>query len=886
MAKIWIDGRPVEAAEGTHVLAAARAAGIDLPSACDDARLNPMGACRLCLVREEGKPKQLAACALPVVDGMRIEARSPDLEAERRGLLRMLARTYPREAFEAAPEKPLHRWFRDYGVTEFADRESLVDDSHPYFQFDPQACIECYRCVRICSELQGSDVWQIVGRGFEAHVAPDSFTTMVESTCKSCGACSDSCPSGALIDKHRLVSGIAEKWTRTTCPYCGVGCELSVGTREGRVTQVLPVLEAPVSKGHLCVKGRYAHEFVHAPDRATTPMVRKEGKLVPVSWEEALATVAEGFKKALASGGPAAVGVLGSARATNEDNYIAQKFARVVLSTNNVDCCARVCHAPSAAAMKEMLGTGAATNSFNDIEVAAGLMVVGSNPTENHPIVGERMIQARRKGAKLIVIDPRRTELAAIADVHVALRPGTNVPLLHAMAHTILSEGLVDEAFLSTRVAEVEEFKQFVEEWTPERASEISGVPAETIRTAAHLYATTKPMMCCHGLGMTEHLQGTEGVQCLVNLALLTGNMGKPGSGINPLRGQNNVQGSAHMGCEPSNLAGFVSIEDGAENFESVWGCPVPRDKGLTQLKMLDAAIEGSFKALYAVGYDVYFTNANAHETRRAFEAMDLVVIQDLFLNETAKEFAHVFLPACSSFEHEGTFMNAERRVQRVRQAVPALGESKADWEITRDLAREMGFGEFFPYESAENVWEEVRRVWKPGAGMSYARLESGGLQWPCPTEDHPGTTILHKERFPIGERAALRRIPYIPTSETVNDEFPLLLNTGRNLYHFNAGTMTYRTRNERIRPSDTLDLNPSDAARLGLSDGEEAEVVSRYGHCVLPVHVDSRIRPGEAFSTFHSVGRFVNKVTGPTRDRRTGAPEYKVTAVRVEKVR
>ncbi len=885
--RVVVDGLGVEIEAGATALEALRAAGKDVPTACHDPRLKPAASCRLCLVGVEGMPKPQSACSLPVAEGMVLEVETPAMIQVRRAQLALLARRYPRAAYDSAPEKPLHRHFEAYGLLDLLVSSSHarpVDASNPYFRFDPEACIQCFNCVRICEEVQGSNVWQIVERGAQTEVVPDSIGRLAESTCRSCGACVDACPSGALLDHSRVEASPAQDWTRTTCPYCGVGCELSVGVREGRIVQVLPVLDSPVSRGHLCVKGRYAHGFVHADDRVTSPLIRKGGAFHRVSWDEAAAFVAEGFARVLREHGPSSVGVLGSARAPNEDNYMAQKFARIVLGTHNVDCCARVCHAPTAAAMKTMLGTGAATNSFDDLEKARTILVAGANATECHPIVGERILQARKRGAHLIVIDPRRTDLAEVADVHLALRPGTNVPLFHAIAHAILESGWDDRDFLDNRVEEVAAYRTFVQDFAPEAVAETAGVSAEAIREAAWLYAKAKPAMAFHGLGLTEHLQGTQSVMALVNLALLTGNMGQPGSGINPLRGQNNVQGSAHMGCEPSNLAGFVSIADGRARFEAAWNHRLPEAKGLTLMQMMDEAAAGRFKALWAIGYDVLFTNAQAAATRQAMANLDFVVVQDLFLNETAREFAHVFLPACSSFEREGTFMNAERRVQRVRRAIPPVGESKPDWEIVQHVAQAMGFAEGFSFDSAEAIWNEVRQVWLPGAGMRYDRLDAGGLQWPCPSEDHPGTTILHKDTFPIGPRASLQCIPFIPTPETLTAEFPMRLSTGRSLYHFNAGTMTYRTPNRRIRPIDVLDMHPDDADALGFAEGEPVRIVSRYGSAELPLHRDDRLRRGELFATFHAPEVFLNLATSPVRDNVVGAPEYKVCAVRVER--
>jgi formate dehydrogenase major subunit len=698
-----------------------------------------------------------------------IETHAPELENTRRTLLRELIQHYPPEAAQHFPEKNFHRWLRHYGIeNECAGEpdEELTDDAHPYIHVDLSQCITCYRCVRICAEVQGQFVWRAENRGAETRIAPDSGTTLRASSCVSCGACVDTCPTGALEDKSLLDYGAPNAWTRTTCPYCGTGCELNVGTRDERIVTIRPVMDAPVSKGHLCVKGRYAYDFVYAADRVTTPMIRVDGLWKNVTWDEAITFTAEKLKSVSEKHGPDSVGVLGSARATNEENYLAQKFARLVVGTNNVDCCARVCHAPTAAAMKLMLGTGAATNSFDDIEQARTILVCGCNPTENHPIIGARIKQAAIKGARLIVIDPRRIELCDYADLHLPLRPGTNVPLLNAMACAVIEENLCDEKFVRERVNELEAFREFIQQYAPEKVAEACGVDAALIRQAARLYATSKPALSVHGLGMTEHTQGTEGVMALVNLALLAGNIGRAGAGVNPLRGQNNVQGSAHMGCEPGNLTGFVSIAAGRELFEQQWQAPLPMARGLNLMQMLDAAGEGKLKALWAIGYDLLLTNADANATRQALSHLELVIVQDMFLNETAREFGTVFLPAASSFEKDGAFMNAERRLQRVRKVIEPVGAAKSDQEIICEIVRAMGHSDQFAFNSAEAVWNEVRSVWRAGSGISYARIEQAGLQWPCPSETHPGTTMPHAETFPTGKRAALRRIEYHATPE------------------------------------------------------------------------------------------------------------------------
>lgn len=819
---------------------------------------------------------------------MVISTHTPALENERRMILRMLAQDHPGDDLQHSTKKPFYQEAQRYGLSESDFNGTLAtdltDDSHPYIHVDMSKCITCYRCVRICEEVQGQFAWQVINRGHETRIVPDSGTTLGESSCVSCGACVDTCPSGALEDKSTLERRNPTKWTRTICPYCGTGCELNVGTDRNRLVTIKPVLDAPVNRGHLCVKGRYAFDFVDAADRITVPMLRTNDEWQPLSWDEAISLTATRLQQTAEQHGPNSIGVLGSARATNEENYLTQKFARVVIGTNNVDCCARVCHTPTAAAMKLMLGTGAATNSYNDIEKAQTILVCGANATANHPIVGARIKQAALKGAKLILIDPRQTELARCATVHLRLKPGTNIPLLNAMACTIVEERLVDYQFAAERVADWDEFCEFIKAFTPEKAASICGVEADLIRQAARLYATTKPAICFHGLGVTEHTQGTEGVMCLVNLALLTGNLGKPGTGINPLRGQNNVQGAAHMGCDPGILTGSVSLKEARHEFESVWHAPVPGTHGLNLLEMMDAAEAGKLKALWTIGYDIALTNANFAATERALSSLDFIIVQDMFLNETARRFGSIFLPATSSFEKDGTFMNAERRVQRVRKAIEPAGESKADWKIICEVAAAMNKGQFFHYRSVEDIWNEIRVVWPVGYGLTYKRLENEGLQWPCPNEHHPGTEIMHAQTFQVGKKAALRRISYRPTEEKIDEEFPFLLMTGRTLHQFNAGTMTMRTKNRKLRPTDVLEIAPLDAKQLQLHKGDRVTIQSRYGSASLPVQITRRVKRGELFATFHDAGVFLNRVTSPHRDRYVKSPEYKVTAVRVQR--
>jgi len=881
--RVVLNDAPREIDEGATILDALRRAGIHVPHLCHDDRLEPVGACRLCVVEVDGAGRPVAACTTPLADGMVVRTHTPALEAERRTLLRLLAERYP----PGAGDNAFLREIRAYGLEGALagrPRPELVDDAHPYIRVDMSRCIHCYRCERICNDVQGQFTWRVWDRGAETRIVPDSGTTLRESSCVSCGACADSCPSGALVDRSTLALGPATRWTRTTCPYCGVGCEMHVGTRDGRLVAVRPVLDAPVNEGHLCSKGRYAFGFVDAADRVTAPLVREDGTWRTVSWDDAVRHVAARLQEIVARHGPDAVGVLGSARATNEENYVAQKLARIVLGTNNVDCCARVCHAPSAAALGAMLGTGAATNSFADIERARTILVCGSNTTACHPVVGARIKQAARRGAKLVVIDARRIELADYADVHLAPRPGTDLMLFNAMAHVVLAEGLVDEAFVAERVDGLDAFRDFVGAWTPERVAPECGVAADDIRRAARLYATERPAMSVHGLGLTEHVHGTDTVMALVNLALLTGNLGRPGAGINPLRGQNNVQGAAHMGCEPRNLTGMVPIDEGRARFEQVWRASIPATRGLDLMEMMEAARAGRLRALWAIGYDVLLTNPEAERTRAALAALELLVVQDLFPNETARALAHVFLPAAASFEKDGTFMNGERRIQRVRRALDPPGGARPDWEILCDVARAMGRGDGFGFGSAEGIWNEVRAVWPAGAGIGYARLEQAGLQWPCPGEDHRGTEVLHRHEFAHGRRATLRCLEPRVSSELPSDEYPFVLITGRDLHQFNAATMTGRTANAALRPRDVLEVSVADGERLGVRDGEPVRVESRHGVAVLPVALSERVPAGALFTTFHTAEAFVNRLTGAGLDAATHTPEYKRTAVRIRR--
>lgn len=884
-----IDGNSMEFDKPVTVLEASRLMSIEIPALCHDPRLKEYGGCRLCVVHIDKNNHPTTSCTAVIHDGITVETNSPDLINYRKTLLKLMAERDGMRMDELNEKKDFYKYLKMYGIilSEPTSRERNIPDdidAHPFIHVDMTKCIDCYRCVRICEELQGQFVWQKWNRGDRTVILADGKEDLIESSCVSCGACADTCPTGAIEDVSIIKNGYPEKFTKSVCPYCGTGCEINIGTTNDRIVEILPVRESPVSKGHLCVKGRYSFGFVDSRDRITEPMIRKNGVWSKVTWDEALSFTAESLKRIKNEYGPDSIGILGSARATNEENYLAQKFARVILGTNNVDSCARVCHAPTAAGMGLLLGTGAATNSFDDIEMARTLLLFGTNTTENHPIVGARIKQQRLRGSNLIVIDPRKTELAEMATYHLQIRPGTNIPLLNAMLNVIVTEDLVDHEFIKERVDGFENLKDLIKEWSPERAAEICGIDPDLIRKAARIYASEKPSMMFHGLGLTEQLQGTDGVIDLVNLALITGNLGKRGSGVNPLRGQNNVQGSAHMGCEPSKLTGYVPVEVGRKKFETTWGKKLPEGKGLDEMQMLDAAIGGKLHALWVTGWDLYLTNPDMKLTEKALESIDFIIIQDLFFDETAKSFGSVFFPAVSSYEKDGTFMNSERRVQRVRKAISPRGNSKSDWEIVQLVAQKMGVSQGFNFDSPESIWNEIRDLWDAGRGITYERIQYEGIQWPCYSENDPGTRILHETEFTKGKRTTLLGIDYIPSSEVVDAEYPILLSTGRSLFQFNASTMTERSGNLNLHDTDYLYMSREDLEELGLRPGEIALVESKFGTTNLKVSIDYFLVKGVAFATFNDPKTKLNVITSPNRDTKQNTPEYKVTAIRVHK--
>jgi len=885
-----VDGRSIPVPRGATVLDVCREAGADVPTLCHDDRVASGGHCRLCMVEVDGR--MVAACTTPARDGARIHTRGAALAAYRQDLLELQA-SEARLAGVAAHLAEAH----DVRGDRYPSRVPVAapDTSHPYLRFDASACVRCRLCERVCDVIQGQFVWAFAGRGAGTHlVATHDGGPLATSACVSCGACASVCPTGAVSDRDRLRAdtvGVA-RVVRTTCGYCGVGCQLEVHVgKDDRVARVEGVAGAAVNDGHLCLKGRYAHAFTRHPERLTRPLVRKGSALVPVSWDEALDRVAHGLAGIRARGGE--VAALASSRCTNEEGYLLQKWMRAAFRTNHVDCCARVCHAPSAAGMRRSLGAGAATNALVDVDYADCLLVVGANATEAHPVTGARI---RRRGlgghARLVVIDPRRTELAALADVHLQLRPGTNVPLLNALAHALVVLDLIDHAYVAAHVDGLDALIAFLDACSPEATAEVTGVPPEQVWQAARLYGTARRPMQVHGLGVTEHYQGSEAVMLLCNLALLVGALGREGVGVNPLRGQNNVQGAADMGCQPDLLTGYQRPDDLATRarFEHVWGRTPPTEPGLTLPRMLEAARAGRLQGLFIVGEDIAATDPALH-VDEALGRLELLVVQELFLTETARR-AHVVLPGASFLEKDGTFTNGERRVQRVRRALDPPGAdepgggARPDWQILVDLMARSGLAQRFA--SPADVLAEIAHVAPTLTGIAPHRLEGDGLQWPVPTPKHAGTPRLHVEGpggSPRG-RAPLVRVAWEPSPSLAHDaEFPLRLVTGRVLAHYNAGSMTRRTDNVALAPDDALEIHPEDLLAHGLADGVMVALESPWGEARARACATTRVAPGTLFLSFHFPETHTNALLGPVLDRLADCPEYKVTPVRIRRV-
>ncbi len=895
-----IDGQSVTVPEGTSVMRAALESGIDVPKLCASDNLEPFGSCRLCLVEVEGKRGYPASCTMPVAEGMEVRTQSDKLNELRRGVVELYLSDHPGQSVtpDGHGDDELLQLADQLGVTEVrygrdgANHQDVAPDaSNPYFRFDSSRCIVCSRCVRACNEVQGTFALTVDGRGFASMISAGTDSDdFLNSECVSCGACVQACPTEALLEKDVIELGMPERAVTTTCAYCGVGCSFQAEMKGDDVVRMVPYKEGKANHGHSCVKGRFAWGYTQHPDRITSPMIREKitDPWREVSWDEAYDFTVQRIRAISDEYGRAALGAITSSRCTNEETYLVQKLARAVFGTNNVDTCARVCHSPTGYGLKTTLGTSAGTQDFDSVEESDVMLVIGANPTDAHPVFASQMKRRLRAGARLIVADPRAIDLVRSAhveaDYHLQLKPGTNVPLINALAHTVLDEGLADEGFVRDRceVDEYAEWRDFIlrPENSPETVAEITGVPAADIRAAARLYATGGNAAIYYGLGVTEHSQGSTMVMGMANLAMCTGNIGRNGVGVNPLRGQNNVQGSCDMGSFPHELPGYrhISRQDVRDIYEKEWGVTLDTEPGLRIPNMIDAATGGTFKALYVQGEDILQSDPNIKHIAAGLSAMECVIVQDLFLNETAS-YAHVFLPGSSFLEKDGTFTNAERRINRVRKVQePPAG--KADWEITQDLAQALGYP--MHYNHPSEIMDEVARTTPTFQGVSFDRLDQlGSIQWPC-NEEHPeGTPVMHVGEFVRG-KGKFMLTPYVATDERANRKFPLLLTTGRILSQYNVGAQTRRTENRVWHGEDWLELHPSDAETRGIRDGTLVAVASRMGETTLRAIVSERMMPGVVYTTFHFPETAANVITTEYSDWATECPEYKVTAVEV----
>ena len=893
-----IDGHDVTVPEGTSIMRAAAEAGIKVPKLCATDMLNSFGSCRLCLVEVEGRNGTPASCTTPVAPGMKVHTASDRVRRIRRGVMELYISDHPLDCLtcaangncelqDAAGEVGL----RDvrYGYDGANHLDAKVDASNPYFQFDPAKCIVCSRCVRACEEVQGTFALTVEGRGFASKIAAGMDEPFLTSECVSCGACVQACPTATLIEKSVVELGQAEHSVVTTCAYCGVGCNFKVEMRGDTVVRMLPWKDGQANHGHSCVKGRFAWGYANHQDRILKPMLRAKitDPWREVSWDEALAHVASSFKRIQATHGKDSIGVITSSRCTDEETYLVQKLARQVFRNNNTDTCARVCHSPTGYGLGRTFGTSAGTQNFDSVEHSDVIMVIGANPTDGHPVFASRMKRRLREGAKLIVVDPRRIDMVRMphveASYHLPLRPGTNVAVLTALAHVIVTEGLVKQDFVRERcdMDAFHDWAAFVAEPrnSPEAVEQVSGVPADAIRGAARLFAAGRNGAIYYGLGVTEHSQGSTAVMAIANLAMATGNIGRPGVGVNPLRGQNNVQGSCDMGSFPHELPGYRHVSGAAVRaiYEQEWGVAIDPEPGLRIPNMIDAAVDGSFKGIYIQGEDIVQSDPDTKHMVAGLSAMECVVVHDLFLNETAN-YAHVFLPGSTFLEKDGTFINAERRINMVRKVMqPRAG--LADWEVTQAIAKAMGVD--WNYTHPEQIMAEIARTTPSFAGVSYAKLQKGTIQWPCNDAAPDGTPTMHVNGFVRG-KGNFVITEYVATDEKIGPRFPLLLTTGRILSQYNVGAQTRRTENVVWHPEDMLEIHPHDAEQRGVRDGDWVRLASRTGETTLRARVTERVAPGVVYTTFHHPVTQANVVTTDFSDWATNCPEYKVTAVQV----
>ncbi|GAA6141750.1 formate dehydrogenase subunit alpha [Hydrogenophaga sp. 5NK40-0174] len=909
--RLHIDGQAVQVAKGTSLMRAAAEAGVQVPKLCATDSLEPFGSCRLCMVEIDGRRGFPASCTTPAEEGMVVRTQSPKLQQLRRGVMELYISDHPLDCLTCAANGNCELQtqagqvgLREVrygthgqtvaGVTGCDHADAKVDTSNPYFQYDPSKCIVCNRCVRACEETQGTFALTISGRGFESRVSAGQDQAFMDSDCVSCGACVQACPTATLQEKSVLELGQAEHSAVTTCAYCGVGCGFKAEMKGNTVVRMVPWKDGKANEGHSCVKGRFAWGYATHPDRITKPMIRERitDPWREVSWEEAIDYAATRFKRIQADHGKDAVGGITSSRCTNEEVYLVQKLIRAAFGTNNVDTCARVCHSPTGYGMGQTFGTSAGTQTFKSVEQADVIMVIGANPTDAHPVFASRMKKRLREGAKLIVVDPRRTELVSSPHVkaahHLALKPGTNVAIINALAYVVATEGLLAEDYVAERCEEQSftDWRDFVsrDECSPEATEAITGVPAAEVRAAARLYASGPNSAIYYGLGVTEHAQGSTMVIGIANLAMACGMVGREGVGMNPLRGQNNVQGSCDMGSFPHELPGYRHISDDTVRgqFEAHWGVTLDSEPGLRIPNMFEAALGGTFKGLYCQGEDIVQSDPNTQHVISALEAMECIVVQDIFLNETAK-YAHVFLPGSSFLEKDGTFTNAERRISRVRQVMPPLS-GLGDWEVTQRLSHALGYP--MAYSHPSDIMAEIALLTPSFAGVTYEKIERlGSVQWPCNANtEEAGTSTMHVGGFVRG-KGRFFNTAYVPSDEKVTRRFPLLLTTGRILSQYNVGAQTRRTANSQWHSEDRLDLHPHDAQERGIVDGDWVGVSSRAGQTVLRAHVTEDMQPGVVWTTFHFPESGANVITTDSSDWATNCPEYKVTAVQLTKV-
>lgn len=912
---ITINGRQVEVDEGTMVLRAAEQIGLTIPTLCDHPDLQPYGGCRLCVVEVKGYHYPMASCTLPASSGMEIQTESRQLTKARKAILEMILSTYYDSGYkETKAENELLYWARHYRLKIKAKqatkpRYSVNSDPNPFLWVDMNKCILCTRCIRACAEIQGRFVWSLAERGFDTRVVAGADTDLLSARCESCGACVAYCPTGALDNKMSMGLGKPDRLVTTTCTYCGVGCQLDLNVKRNKIIRVTSNPSAPVNGMHLCVKGRYGYDFIHHPDRLQKPMLRQyllegrpksdgRGEWVEVDWDTALNLTAQRLADYRDTCGSDSIGILASAKCLNEENYLMNKYARQVVGTNSVDHCARLCHSSTVAGLAISYGSGAMSNSMDDVsQDAQAFLVIGSNTTEQHPVFGTMIRRAvSQRGAKLVVADPRRIELTDFATLHLRHRPGTDVALINGLMYLILQNGGEDRAFIEARTEGFDDFRATLEQYPPETVSEITRVPVAKLRRAAEIMAKNKPMAVIWAMGITQHIVGVRNVMDLANLQMLLGNIGIPGGGVNPLRGQNNVQGACDMGGLPNVYPGYQSVtsDQVQAKFEQAWGVNLSPKIGLTVTEMIPAAGTGQVKALYILGEDPIMSDPDSNHIRHCLETCEFIVLQEIFPSETS-HFADVMLPGVSFAEKTGTFTNTERRVQMVRQAISPSGSALPDWQITQELARRtMQFGSrkfgeapfsAWNYVNTAEIMAEIAALTPIYAGISHERLERGErLQWPVPSFDHPGTPILHTTQFTRG-KGKFMPIEHIPPAELPDDEFPYLLTTGRVLYHWHGGEMTRRASALMEVYSEALvEVNPEDAARLGLNGHKYVRVSSRRGSIEAKAWITERVPPGIIFANFHFPENCANELTIAALDPIAKIPEYKVCAVRIEK--